>query len=319
MTNPIPPALRLLAHFWLAEVQADDAATLTALPELAETLLETDAATLDRLAVEYQRLFGFNLPPYESVFIDPSAMLQAPATERVQALYRRGGWQPPPKTRSGAADHLGLELLALADWLETGRVDLSRQLHTRHLALWGPPFLVALRRLQPHPFYETLAELTLDLLLSTLPAVAIPPDDLFPDLPPPPVYRASDETPVAESPEEEPPDSDDRPSPRRFMRHLLTPRQAGFFLTREDIARLSQRLDVPGGVGERFRMLDSLFRLAMQYDLWEPLFDQLGHVVLEFRQDYQHLTASYPTWASYEQAWGERLAATQTALRKARP
>src|SRR5262245_57567155 len=89
VTSPIATALRLLSHFWLEEVRPDDLATITALSPLAETLPNPNPATLTDLAVEYQRLFGFNLPPYESVFIDPSMMLLAPATARVQTLYQQ--------------------------------------------------------------------------------------------------------------------------------------------------------------------------------------------------------------------------------------
>ena len=78
MTEPLAPALRILSHFWLEELRIDDLSLLQSLPELAETLPQTGTAELTDLSVEYQRLFGFNLPPYESVFIDPSAMLMAP-------------------------------------------------------------------------------------------------------------------------------------------------------------------------------------------------------------------------------------------------
>ena len=56
------------------------------------------------------------MAPYESVFVDPSAMLDAPATARVVTLYKRAGWAPPPGARVAAMDHIGLELRALADF-----------------------------------------------------------------------------------------------------------------------------------------------------------------------------------------------------------
>ncbi|MDX1524045.1 MAG: molecular chaperone TorD family protein, partial [Anaerolineae bacterium] len=151
MLDSFAPALRVLGYFWLEEVRPDDAGTIALLPDLAGTLPNYEPDTLDQLAVEYQRLFGFNLPPYESVFIDPSVMLMAPATQLVQQLYQAGGWVPPTDTRAGAPDHLGIELLALADWLDAGRTDLAEQLHLFHLAVWVPPFMLALTSLRPHP------------------------------------------------------------------------------------------------------------------------------------------------------------------------
>lgn len=317
MTDPITTALRLLSRFWLEEVTAADIETIAALPQLAEALPDMAPATLDELAVEYQRLFGFNLPPYESVFIDPSAMLMAPATELAQALYRRAGWTPPAETRAGAPDHVGLELLALADWIEAGQIGLADQLRARHLALWGPPFILTLRRLKPAPFYALLGNLTLDLILITLsPIISLSPADLFPTLPPPPIYRGSDEPPPL------PEDNQDQEEPtsprRRLLKQILTPREAGLFLTREDIARLGQTLDLPQVMGERYRMLDNLFRQAAQYDLLETLFDQLIQVLEDADQAYRYLTEEYSHWAPYAEAWGSRLHSTQTLCQEFR-
>jgi TorA maturation chaperone TorD len=331
MTDPIIQALRLIGHFWLEEVQPDDTVTIAALPELAPTLPNMGASTLTNLAVEYQRLFGFNLPPYESVFIDPSTMLMAPSTQRVQTLYGQGQWHPPSGTRAGAPDHLGLELLALADGLEAGNRDLVCRLYTRHLALWVPPFVLSLRRLAPHPFYVALGDLTLDLILTTLPNDSHPASsDPFPTLPPPPIYKSSDQ-PLDFEPgsdaagigvEEQDKNyylplsqnSSDTFSLRDLVKRLLVPRQAGLFLAREDMARIGQTLNAPGVMGERQRMLASLFRFAGQYDLVSILFDHLIQVLVEANLAYRHLADEYPAWTRYAEAWCDRVANTQTVL-----
>ena len=314
----IAPAYRTLGRFWLEETTAQDADMLSALPELGQTLPGLDEAHFTDLAVEYQRLFGFNLPPYESIFIDPSGMLMSPASERVVQLYQRGGWQAPPGVRTGASDHIGLELLALADWLDRKQTAPARQMHTRHLALWVAPFVLTLQRLKPHPFYAALADLTLDLLLSTLPESTLPhPDDLFPNLPPPPVYRGTDDTMMMSD------DNDDTSSPKKrdggspfrpLIKQLLNPREAGLFLTRTDLARLGRTLDLPASVGDRYAMLDSLFRQAMQYELVPQLLDQIGCLFSEVDRTYHQLAIDYPDWQPYAQAWRSRLAAVKNAL-----
>ena len=307
--NKIVPALRLLGNFWLEEIGAEAVQTIKALPELAQTAPNIDAGIIDDLAVEYQRLFGFNLPPYESVFIDPSAMLMAPATARVQRLYQQGQWRQPLHLRSGASDHLGLELLALAEWLETGRYDLANQLQTAHLALWAPLFVLTLRRLKPHAFYRTLGELTLELVLTTLPEVVVAPDRLFPDLPPAPVYKGSGD----EMNDNRTDSETDEPtlSLRGVIKHFLPARDFGLFLTREDVARISQALDLPLVMGERFRMLDSLFRLAGQYDLISALFEQFEQMITEAGTTYEQVAMEHPNWRPYAQAWRGRLRRTQ--------
>lgn len=322
MNDPIPEAFRLLGRFWLEEARTDDLTLIAALPELAEALPTPATDTLTDLAVEYQRLFGFNLPPYESVFVDPSGMLMAPATSRVQVLYHQADWTPPTSVRTGAPDHLGLELTALADWIEKGRDHLAHQLHTRHLALWVPAFTQALQRLVPHPFYATLGKLTLDLLLATLPPDPVPFDvDPFPDLPPPLTYQDHGMSPPPSSVQvtgvdSPPPDEAQETliSLRDILRHLLTPRDAGLYLTRDDLARIGHALDLPGVMGDRFRMLETLFQLVGQYDLSPALFEQLARLVEEAQVTYSAWVYEYPDWAAYGRAWDGRLVSTQATL-----
>jgi TorA maturation chaperone TorD len=313
MTKPNSSALRILSRFWLEEVQPGDLALIAALPELPDTLAQQGAAGLTDLAVEYQRLFGLNLPPYESVFVDPSAMLMSPATDRVQRLYDQAGWAPPPGARTGAPDHLGLELLALADWSEEGRSRLASRLHRDHLALWAPACTLALQALSPHPFYAALGDLTREMVLATLdPDSAVQEADPFPFLPPPPVYRAHGMPPPVEGGEDGP------VALRDILRRLLTPREAGVFLTRQDILRAARALELPEVMGERFRMLESLFRLAGQYDLVPALFDRLAGILAEADAAYQRWEEEYPAWRPHAAAWRRRLASTAAALREFR-
>lgn len=323
MTQSFSHALRLLGRFWLEELGPTDLQLLRGLPELAETLPQLEPPALTNLAVEYQRLFGFNLPPYESVFLDPSAMLMAPATARLQQLYHQGDWLPPAKTRAGAPDHLGLELLALADWLAQARHDLSRRLQTEHLALWAPVFVTTLLRLDPHPFYARLAGLTLDMLLTLLPVEPAPAGvDPFPDLrPPPPKFRGSEEPwPQPQAALVEP---DSLPLAvetgefwagwRPLLKRLLRSRDAGLYLTRTDIAHLGHALALPGALGERYQMLETLFRSAYQYDQLPALAQQLDRLFTQAETTYTALVDEYPAWAVYAAAWRARLNVTQLA------
>jgi TorA maturation chaperone TorD len=334
MTEPIATALHILGQFWLEELKATDQALLETIPELAKTLPNSKAADLDTLAVEYQRLFGFNLPPYESVFIDPSVMLMAPATTRIQTLYQQAGWHPPAGTRTGAPDHIGLEMLALADMLDRNNQSAAVRLYVNHLALWVPSFIFTLKRLRPHPFYQTLADLTLDLILATLPEDKVPENgDPFPELPPPPVYRGS-------GPDEFSPDGQSStessenlvPHPtgttdetageeavrlRDVVKKLLPPCETGIFLTREDIARTAKDLSLPvATMGDRARMLETLFRQAGEYDLVPALFERLQQFLEQTQTQYQELAAEYPVWEIYAVAWQNRLANTQAILKE---
>lgn len=331
MTNTIPPALRLLGYFWLQEITVDDLKTIKALPDLAQTLKQTDQQALTALAVEYQRLFGFNIPPYESVFIDPSAMLMAPATERIQNLYRQAHWSIPSNIRVGAPDHLGLELIALADCLAAEN-DLSKRvaakrLHGEHLALWVPPFILALQRLSPAPFYQILSQLTLDLLLA-MPLIFRGSDDLQLDFAVDTEHKGHTSEGAETAFQAESQDSSqwearkqsfhleaEPDSPfglRQLIKRLLPPREAGLYLTRADLAQVSRALNLSVGMGDRYRMIETLFQEAGQYELMPQLLTEFERILTEIDQTYQHLAEEYPDWKPYALAWRERLAKTQT-------
>lgn len=315
MNRLSPKTLRCLGHFWLEEVRSEDTEMIAALPGLADTLPNPEPAVLTDLAVEYQRLFGFNLPAYESVFVGPSAMLMAPATERVQGLYRQAGWTPPAGVRTGAPDHLGLELLALADWLEAGQTDFAHRLQIEHLVVWAPTLMFSLRRLEPHPFYRTLSSLTLHQLLATLPDGANPSNTIPCSNSPSPAISEGQIIPLEKHPAE---NEEPAISLYDIVRRLLTPYEAGLFLTREDIGHLSHMLDLPPLMGERQRMLENLFRLAGQYDLVTQLFEGLVHILNEARTVYQTWATEYPAWTAYARAWVQRLSSLQSMLAELR-
>jgi hypothetical protein len=151
-----------------------------------------------------------------------------------------------------------------------------------------------------------LGELTVDLLLAALPEEpAGSSTTLFPDLPPPPVYAE----PGFKASGEEP--SDDL---RSLVRHLLTPCQAGLYLTREDIARLSRTLDLPAAFGERVGMLETLFRQAGEYELVFALLEQLIRLLDETGLAYDVWAEQYPAWLPYAEAWQQRLADSRARL-----
>ncbi|HLA98241.1 MAG TPA: molecular chaperone TorD family protein [Anaerolineales bacterium] len=317
----ISPALQLIGGYWLEEIRPADLPILEQLPDLAETLTGAGQDSFTDLAVEYQRLFGFNLPPYESVFIDPSAMLNAPASARVQQRYRQAGWKPLTGWRFAAPDHLGLELHALAYARQQPDPSPGLLLLTAHLALWAPVFLLTLKRLDPHPFYARLGDLTLALILETLPADPLPIDaDPFPSLPPAPVYRGTYQPPpgqpVPNAAELYTEPSLMGESLQQVLRRLLTPRQAGMFLTRQDLAAAGTALELPGGVGDREHMLMALFRLAAQYELLPELFAYLVSLCQHSLSAYSDLERAYPAWAVYAQAWRNRLEVTIQFLRQ---
>ncbi len=297
---------RALARAWLAELRPDDLETLSRLPDVYAAIGDPTPDRLTDLAVEYQRLFGFDVPPYESVFLDPSGLLMAPATARVQAAYRRLGWTPPP-ARVGASDHIGLELALVGDLLAAGRVAEARQFVHEHLAFWAPLLIFTLRRLSPDPFYARLADETLQHLLTLLDDSHSRPVRL-PSLPPPPQYTANG------LPEPPDPHEEETPDLRTLVRHLTTARQAGIYLTRDDLGRLAKQVAFPPVIGNRQAMLTTLFRLAGQYDEVPRLLAALQAFLEHAANEYMHLVESAPAWRAYAECWLARIEETRTVL-----
>jgi TorA maturation chaperone TorD len=169
----------LLARLYLEELDADLVAYLRGLPPFAEHL-PSDAeaeAWLAEGAVEYQRLFGMNVYPYESIFIDRELMLNTAATDHVALLYRICDFDSPV-VRVGAPDHLGLELRLMrdliaaelhayergdADGMHWARTQQARCLHARS-SLTPPtrrprhrPMIAIWTRSRQLPYVRTVA------------------------------------------------------------------------------------------------------------------------------------------------------------------
>lgn len=345
-----PIDLALLAHLWLAEPTADLVAALRRTPGLAEHVpVGGDAAANDRgvadtgrdsvgdpavrldLAVAWLDLVSRHVPPHESVFVDPTAMLDAPSTARFRATLARCGWSPPTGLRVPASDHLGVQLLALA---ELG--DVATPILTDHLLVWLPLFADAVAHADVHTLYSEVAQATLHVVLTLgdgLPASSLPPSTaaVLPTLPPRPIFRGNDSgLGIAagfdvETGDEDATDgagraSDGGPDPaagvrlRDILDALLYPRDAGLYLTRTDIAACATALGLPIGMGDRRMMLRGAFEAAGRHDAVVPLLDALDERWAAAQARHAGWAAEHASWAMYAAAWAERLAGTRTAL-----
>src|SRR4051812_30245243 len=183
-TDPREATYDLLARLYLAEPDADLVRHLQGLPGFAELLPEEAqlGAWLEEEAAEYQWLFGMNVYPYESIFVDRELMLNTEAADLVAALYRECGFDMrSPKSNAqnpGAPDHLGLELALMRDLVaaerqsyasgEDERARRARLLQARllheHLARWAPIFALTLKRVARRPLHRLLADLTTEMV-----------------------------------------------------------------------------------------------------------------------------------------------------------
>jgi TorA maturation chaperone TorD len=172
---------RLLGRLALAEIDPSLAQSLDQLSELDQALAASGGVgALQRLRAEYTRTFLMNVHPYESVYLDESAMLNTPRTSLVLEHYRQHEFDPVSAAAVGAPDHLGLELEFMAHLAEReatarrdgnmplGEVLRDEQIHfcEAHLLKWGPIFGRLLSETAESPFYQTLGEVLETFLLS---------------------------------------------------------------------------------------------------------------------------------------------------------
>ena len=361
-------AIRLLGRLWLSELSPDDVAPIRGLPVLGPALDEAIAArggdesvALIDLAAEHHRLFGIEMPPYESVFVDPSGMLGAPASERVAARLERAGWRAPAGVRVAAPDHVGLELLALADFVESGADAAADGLVRDHLALWVPPMVLALPGLGAVGVYGALGELTMGVVLGRLREIERVGrgvidgiggagedggdsgedgidrnggfgrdggwDDPFPNLPPAPRYRGSEESDAGgdsdretrgetEIGEERDAVGEGSGGDRRIARRLMIAREAGMYLSRGDIRRAARAagVPVPGGAGDRVGLLVEVLRTARTLDVEADVAGFVQQVFREMGARYEAIAEREPAWARYAAAWGRRVDASVVML-----
>ncbi len=305
-------AYALLGRLYLEELGPGLLREVGAVPELAAALGE--AFDADEAAADFHHLFGLNVFPYASLFLDAGGRLGGPTTDHVRRLFREAGH--PTDAAAESVDHVGHELGLLA-FLAGAEADaeedglpaeaermrrLQRRFFDAHLLWWLPAFALSLRR-QRHAFYAALADLTLDLALDhraalggETAAVAAP---LLPT--PPPLL------------------DDEATGLKEIAGYLATPAWSGCYLSRDDVARLGRREGLPRGFGGRALMLTNLLRAAVEFDRLAPLLALLADDVAAWRAHYGALAGcGVPPLAEVAASWLERLATTAQILERLR-
>ena len=117
---------------------------------------------LDDLRTEYTRLFinavpHVTVPPYASVYLDGSGILQGPTTERTRDFYREHGYDLASETEP--ADHLALELDFLAALTGEGQVEAEDVFLRTLFRPWFTRFKERCMQEVRHPFYTVSIQL----------------------------------------------------------------------------------------------------------------------------------------------------------------
>lgn len=185
---------------------------------------------------EYTELFTFQLLPYASIYVGAEGMLGGEARDRVAGFWRAVGHVPPTEP-----DHVAV-LLALyarlADMEAEGAPGHVREaFFWEHIASWMPVWLAKLADVATGPYAvwaDTLRRALVGTARTSIPTVL------------PLHLRAA------------PALGDSFESTEALAQALLTPVRSGTIVTRRDLARLADVLQLGLRAGERRYILRAL-------------------------------------------------------------
>jgi TorA maturation chaperone TorD len=303
-------AYDLLSQLYLAGVTAQNLVQVQAIPELAAELSLPLAA--DEAAADHQHLFGFNIHPYQSYFLDPAGLLGGLVTDGVAQTYQRLGFRPGAASES--VDHIGHEMSLLAflcaaeaEALEDGLPDMAGQMAGHqlsflvgHMLPWIGPLTLAVSQ-QGQGFYGALAQVAFDLVQEHA-------TELSGRLERP--LAAGSVLPAAPNVLE-----DEGSGLKEIAEFLLTPAYSGIYLSRDDIGRLARRQAIPRGFGDRRQLLLNLLRSAANYDALGSVLDNLEALARRWLAAYDDMIAQGGI-GLFVPGWRDRAAETVALLQQ---
>jgi TorA maturation chaperone TorD len=303
-------AYALLSHLYLRGLTPEILPQVASIDEFCATLPVDYHA--DQAAAAYQQLFGRNVFPYQSVFLDPAFLLGGAESSQVAERYAEAGY--PVDAAASEPDHIGYEIGLLAflcgaeaDALADGQARAAR--HARrlqqtfldeHLLWWLPVFVQAVCN-QQDAFYAAVAAMTQALVVAHRQEID---DGRSSDAPLP-----SSRLPVC-------PDPLDAPDAglQEIAAFLATPACAGVYLSRADIARLARACDLPCGFGDRRQMLTNFLRAAAEFDSVAAATGALLAAAAEDATAYAGYAAHGAPFAAIGRGWLGRVATLRTML-----
>lgn len=306
---------RLLSQLFLHGLTDELTSYVEAIPELQAELQSSGAYDFDQLAADHYEVLGINVFPYESVFLGTESVMGGAVAANVASAYEQAGFTVDPG-RAEDPDHVGSELKFLSRlcqgeakaWEGELRSEashlrgLQRLFLDKHLLRWLLMLKQALRQLG-HPFYEALAELAWELVLSHREDLATDSSNELLDLALPAGPR---------------PINPDEAGVREIAEYLLTPAISGFYLSRDDIGRLARAHRLPRGFGSRQDMLTNLIRAAASYDRFELLLLDLDALMGAWHDVYVSCSELPGPVALIAAGWDARIEASRNFVRHMR-
>lgn len=263
----------------------------------------------DQAAAQYQRLFGFNVPPYASIFMEADGHLGGAVTTYADRAFREAGLEI--KASDVMPDHIGLELAYLghlsmleARCLEEGdqrRYELMQEetgvFTSTHLLHWLPVFIQTLQA-QGDPFFTHVAHTTWDLVsdhTKNIKSALVKGEE-----------QQSESGNIARG---------EQGKMAEIAEQLVRPLKCGFYLSRDQMSDLGRKLNVPTGFIERKQMMTNLLQTALRFDAVPQLVNILKQHIEQCQSFYAELfTVSGVAYKQIQKQLNHRLNKTLDVL-----
>ena len=122
---------------------------------------------IDELEVDYGTIFDINAPPIESVVVDSKEEILVGLQNPVMYFYFQHGYEVDMnRTKILAPDHLAIELGFMQNLIYRGEEKVALKFLSEHLLAWVPPYMVAIKEMAQTPFYQEIADFSVEFLCS---------------------------------------------------------------------------------------------------------------------------------------------------------
>lgn len=249
----------LLSQLYQSGISNTTLPFIQAIPALQDSI--PDDLTPDTLSAQHFDIFGLNVFPHASAYLDPELNLGGPIAIHLEQVYTANDFIPSVQDNP---DHISVELdfLAHLSRLEQGgQIDeVISSFFANHLLIWLTPFVDAICR-HENPFYLALARLTVEFISEHALQLSITDYPFLAQFPQPPNLAQDPATDL-----------------KRIAAFLTTPIESGFLLSKENIATLGRELNIPRGFGSRQIMMTNLLHSAADYDQLENVFEKIQEI-----------------------------------------
>lgn len=296
-------AYALISRLLIGPVTADVWSRASAVPVLSDARGDL---SIDELGAAHYQLFGLEVFPYGSVFLEVDALASGARANTASELFMSWGYRA---ATDAAADHLGVQLGFLS---HLTRVELSAAMRNdaaqqavvatcaaefldNHVLAYVVPLLAATHAAAV-PVFTELVELAVHLVADHRSALAAP-------------------VVVSGLPTWKSPVADDKAGLRDIAEFLLAPARSGVWISRGDVTQLGRDHDVPRGFGGRVQTLTNLLRNAGEYDQAGGVLQRLDDLLGARADAYASIGLGLGVSLATE-PWLQHIGATRASLRE---